>query len=258
VTNSSLSVATLGVPRIGPRRELKFALESVWAGKSDEKSLLETAAALRAANWARQKALGVTVIPSNDFSLYDRVLDTSVMVGAIPEIYGWKGGRVSLSTYFATARGSQGEAHGEACAHGHVHSHGVPAQEMTKWFDSNYHYLAPELSKGQTFQLASFKPVDEYREAKALGCQTRPVLLGPVTYLKLAKSKGASFDSLSLLTRIGDSLARCSRRSAPGGRRAHALRATRCSHRIIRRRKRQEGNAFELEGVGDNAGAFSG
>jgi len=90
----SLPVSTLGVPRIGPRRELKFALESYWSGKSDAAALLDAAAGLRAAHWARQKALGVTNIPSNDFSLYDHVLDTSVMVGAIPEIYGWTGGPV--------------------------------------------------------------------------------------------------------------------------------------------------------------------
>ncbi|MBN8968420.1 MAG: 5-methyltetrahydropteroyltriglutamate--homocysteine S-methyltransferase [Rhizobiales bacterium] len=196
---SFVSVASLGAPRIGPRRELKIALESFWACKSDEQSLLETAAKLRADNWARQKARGITVIPSNDFSLYDQVLDTSLMVGAIPQIYGWKGGAVSLATYFAMARGAEGGA--ETCAHGHAHhtGHGVPAQEMTKWFDTNYHYMVPEFSKGQTFALSSTKPVDEYREAKALGFQTRPVLVGPVTFLKLGKSKDASFDPLSLL-----------------------------------------------------------
>jgi 5-methyltetrahydropteroyltriglutamate--homocysteine methyltransferase len=194
----SLSVSTLGTPRIGPRRELKLALESYWSGKSDENSLLEAAAALRIANWARQKALGVTVMPSNDFSLYDQVLDTSVMVGAIPEVYGWKGGKVSLATYFAMARGSQGEAHDHACAHSH-HRHGVPAQEMTKWCDTNYHYMVPEFAKGQAFSLSSLKPIDEYLEAKALGYQTRPVLLGPMTYLKLGKSKDPSLDPLSLL-----------------------------------------------------------
>ncbi len=93
----SLPVSTLGTPRIGPRRELKFALESFWSGKSGEAALLEAAAGLRAANWARQRALGVTNIPSNDFSLYDHVLDTSVMVGAIPDAYGWNGGKVSLA-----------------------------------------------------------------------------------------------------------------------------------------------------------------
>jgi 5-methyltetrahydropteroyltriglutamate--homocysteine methyltransferase len=195
----SLPVSTLGTPRIGTRRELKLALESFWSGRSDETALLETAAALRAANWARQKALGVTVIPSNDFSLYDHVLDISVMVGAIPEVYGWKGGNVSLGTYFAMARGSQGE-HDHACAHGHHdHGHGAPAQEMTKWFDTNYHYMVPEFARGQAFNLSSLKPVDEYREGKALGYQTRPVLLGPITYLKLGKSKDATLDPLSLL-----------------------------------------------------------
>ncbi len=207
----SLPVTTLGTPRIGPRRELKIALEAYWSGKSDERTLLEAAAALRAANWARQNALGVTVIPSNDFSLYDQVLDTSVMVGAIPPAYGWTGGKVALSTYFAMARGAQ-VAEDELCAHGHhgasrdapqgasQHgSHGVPAQEMTKWFDTNYHYMVPEFSRGQSFSLASLKPVDEYREAKNLGYRTRPVLLGPVTYLRLGKSKDASLDPLSLL-----------------------------------------------------------
>jgi 5-methyltetrahydropteroyltriglutamate--homocysteine methyltransferase len=196
----SLPVSTLGVPRIGPRRELKSALESYWSGKSDAKALLESAAALRAANWARQRALGVTNIPSNDFSLYDHVLDTSVMVGAIPEIYGWSGGEMPLDTYFAMARGSQGEAHGPSCAHGHAEgAHGVPALEMTKWFDTNYHYMVPEFAKLQQFTLASLKPVEQYREAKALGYETRPVLLGPVTYLKLGKSKDPTLDPLSLL-----------------------------------------------------------
>jgi 5-methyltetrahydropteroyltriglutamate--homocysteine methyltransferase len=199
VSISSLSVASLGTPRIGPRRELKMALESFWSAKSDEKALVETAAALRAANWARQKSLGVTVIPSNDFSFYDQVLDTSVMVGAIPEIYGWKSGSVSLATYFAMARGSEAETSDQACVHGHDHGHGVTAQEMTKWFDTNYHYMVPEFGRGQKFTLSSTKPVDEYREARALGFQTRPVLLGPVTYLKLGKSKDASLDPLSLL-----------------------------------------------------------
>src|SRR5216684_4568324 len=172
---SSLSVASLGTPRIGPRRELKMALESYWSGKSDEKSLVETAAGLRAANWARQKSLGINVIPSNDFSFYDQVLDTSVMVGAIPEVYRWKGGPVSLATYFAMARGSQAEAADQACAHGHhANGHGMPAQEMTKWFDTNYHYIVPEFARQQAFRLASAKPLDEFVEARELGVHTRP------------------------------------------------------------------------------------
>jgi 5-methyltetrahydropteroyltriglutamate--homocysteine methyltransferase len=196
-----LPIATLGTPRIGPRRELKLALESYWAGKSSEAELLGAAAGLRAANWARQKSLGVTVIPSNDFSLYDHVLDTSVMVGAIPEAYGWKGGPVTLKTYFAMARGAQGEGHGAGCGHAH-HGHGAAAQEMTKWFDTNYHYMVPEFHKDQTFKLSSRKPIEEYEEAKGLGYQTRPVLLGPVTFLKLGKSADPAFDPVSLLDRL--------------------------------------------------------
>jgi 5-methyltetrahydropteroyltriglutamate--homocysteine methyltransferase len=201
-STASVSVATLGTPRIGPHRELKTALESFWAGKIDEAALVKTAAQLRADNWARQKARGVTVIPSNDFSFYDQVLDTSVLVGAIPQVYGWKGDSVSLATYFAMARGAQGDS--ETCEHGHAHhhGHGVPAQEMTKWFDTNYHYMVPEFSKDQTFALSSTKPIDEYKEAKALGYQTRPVLVGPVTFLKLGKSHDASFSNLSLLDKL--------------------------------------------------------
>ena len=200
MSHFSLPVATLGTPRIGPRRDLKLALESYWSGKSDESALLTTAAALRAANRARQKALGVTVIPSNDFSLYDHVLDTSVMVGAIPPHYGWTGGPVTLATYFAMARGSdRGTGHGVHDHAGESHAHCAAAQEMTKWFDTNYHYMVPELSPRQRFALSSLKPVDEYLEAKALGYQTRPVLLGPVTYLGLGKSRDADFDTLALL-----------------------------------------------------------
>ncbi|MCH8686685.1 5-methyltetrahydropteroyltriglutamate--homocysteine S-methyltransferase [Pedomonas mirosovicensis] len=200
---TSLPVSTLGVPRIGPRRELKLALEAYWSGKSDAATLLQAAARLRAENWARQKALGVTNIPSNDFSLYDHVLDTSVMVGAIPDVYGWTDGPVPLDTYFAMARGSQGGGHSDTCSHGcTAHSHGVPALEMTKWFDTNYHYMVPEFTTGQQFRLASIKPIEEYLEAKALGYETRPVLLGPVTYLKLGKSKDPSLDPLSLLENL--------------------------------------------------------
>ena len=205
ISTSALPVASLGTPRIGPRRELKFALESFWSGATDEKALIEAGAGLRAANWARQKKLGVSVIPSNDFSFYDQMLDTSVMVGAIPEIYRWNGGQVPLATYFAMARGAQGQTHEASCGHinhGHEAAHGVPAQEMTKWFDTNYHYMVPELAKDQQFTLASRKPIEEYEEAKALGYQTRPVLVGPVTFLKLAKSKDAGFNPLSLLDRL--------------------------------------------------------
>lgn len=201
----TVTIATLGFPRIGPKRELKFALEAYWAGKTDADALLDTARDLRAKTWTRQAALGVAHVPSNDFSLYDHVLDTAVMVGAIPAAYGWSGGTVDLATYFAMARGDQGRPAAEACGPGCGHApgaDGVPALEMTKWFDTNYHYLAPELSPGQAFALTSSKPVDEFLEAKALGVHTRPVLLGPVTFLKLAKTKAEGFSPLSLLSAL--------------------------------------------------------
>ena len=218
--SSSVTVATLGTPRIGPRRELKTALESFWSGKIDEAALRETASGLRAANWARQKGLGITAIPSNDFSLYDQVLDTSTMLGAIPRGYGWKGGPVPLATYFAMARGSQTDVDEASCEPGCTHKQhgqGVPALEMTKWFDTNYHYMVPEFHKGQEFDLASTKPVDEYREAKALGYDTRPVLIGPVTYLLLGKAKDEGLDPLTLLPGLLPVYADVLRRLAANG-----------------------------------------
>lgn len=187
-----VSVASLGFPRIGLRRELKTALESYWSGRSDLDALLSTASTLRRVNWTSQKEHGADIVPSNDFSLYDHVLDISAMLGAVPEAYGWKGGTVDPVTYFAMARGSQG-----CCAHG------VTAGEMTKWFDTNYHYLVPDLTADQTFRLSTTKVVDEYREARALGFQTRPVLLGTVTYLLLAKIRsGQDVSPLGLLERV--------------------------------------------------------
>ncbi|KNY33264.1 MULTISPECIES: 5-methyltetrahydropteroyltriglutamate--homocysteine S-methyltransferase [unclassified Agrobacterium] len=203
--NKTIPVASLGFPRIGRHRELKFALEGFWSGKIPETELLETAARLRAENWVLQREKGITHIPSNDFSLYDHVLDTAVMVGAIPSVYGWEGEDVSLSTYFAMARGSQSEAHA-GCGHAHgaddLHGLGVRALEMTKWFDTNYHYMVPEVSEDQHFVLTSQKPVEHFLEAKALGIHTRPVILGPVTFLKLAKAREAVFKPLDLLAKL--------------------------------------------------------
>ena len=199
----TVTVATLGFPRIGPRRELKTALENHWAGKTDAPTLLALAADLRAKAWARQRDLGADIIPSNDFSLYDHVLDMTAMVGVVPPIYGWTGGQVGLETYFAMARGAQDGDAREGCACGHAHDgKGAPAAEMTKWFDTNYHYLVPEFTADQTFRLAATKALDEYREAKALGFETRPVLLGPVSYLLLGKTRDADFELLSLLPRL--------------------------------------------------------
>lgn len=196
----TIKTANLGFPRIGRHRELKSALESYWSGKCDRTALLDTAKALRAESWRLQKDKGIDIIPSNDFSLYDHVLDTAVMVGAIPAAYGWKGGPVDLDTYFAMARGSQGDGHAD-CGHAH-HSHGVPALEMTKWFDTNYHYMVPEVSEDQDFALISQKPVDHFLEARELGIHTRPVILGPVTFLKLAKARPATFKPLDLLAKL--------------------------------------------------------
>ncbi len=188
----TVTIATLGFPRIGPRRELKHALERHWRGETSSADLLDTAAGLRTVAWSRQRALGADWLPSNDFSLYDHVLDTSMMLGAVPARYGASDGQADLATYFAMARGTTGDDAG--CGHDHG---GSTACEMTKWFDTNYHYMVPELVAGQRLTLNALKIVNEYREAKAQGFDTRPVLLGPVTWLTLAKGRDVDpFDFL--------------------------------------------------------------
>ncbi|HWZ28107.1 MAG TPA: 5-methyltetrahydropteroyltriglutamate--homocysteine S-methyltransferase [Gemmatimonadales bacterium] len=169
----------LGFPSLGAARELKRATEGYWAGKLPAADLLETARTLRARHWTMQRDAGIELVPVNDFSLYDRMLDTCAMVGAVPARYALRAGSlVDLDTYFAMARGSQGKGRD------------VVAMEMTKWFDTNYHYLVPELAADQRFSLSSTKPVDELREAKALGIPAKPVLIGPVTFLLLSKTTG--------------------------------------------------------------------
>jgi 5-methyltetrahydropteroyltriglutamate--homocysteine methyltransferase len=188
----------LGFPRIGPRRELKKALEGFWAGRTTEADLQATAKSIRKQNWLLQKSLGIDFIPSNDFSFYDHVLDTCALVGAVPSRFHWHGDNVGLGTYFAMARGVT--AANAQCAHcGSTDAAG--AMEMTKWLDTNYHYLVPEFEAGQRFRLSSTKPFDEFSEARALGVQTMPVLLGPVSFLLLGKSD-PNFDRLSLLPRL--------------------------------------------------------
>ena len=182
--------SNLGFPPLGAARELKRATEGYWSGKVSRAQLLATGAELRRRHWQLQKSLGVDRIPANDFSFYDRMLDTSAMVGAVPSRYGWKGDWVDADTYFAMARGSQGKGRD------------VTAMEMTKWFDTNYHYIVPEIERGQRFRMASAKPANEYREAKALGIDATTVLIGPLTFLLLAKTKGAAFDRLSLLDEL--------------------------------------------------------
>lgn len=181
---------TLGFPPLGAARELKRATEGYWSGKTTRDTLLATGAELRSRHWRLQREAGIDLPPSNDFSLYDRVLDTSALVGAVPARYGWNGSTVDLDTYFAMARGVQGGGKD------------VTAMEMTKWFDTNYHYIVPEFTEDQTFRLSSSKPVDEFTEAKKLGIATKPVLIGPVTYLLLGKTKREGFDRTSLLDRL--------------------------------------------------------
>jgi 5-methyltetrahydropteroyltriglutamate--homocysteine methyltransferase len=179
----------LGFPRIGPQRELKFATEGLWAGERSTGELAKVARSLRAQNWKLQRDAGIDLIPSNDFSYYDQMLDTIALVGAVPERYGWDpdSSDVDLDTYFAMGRGRQA---------GGVD---VTAMEMTKWFDTNYHYIVPELERGMSFRLASRKPFDEYEEAKELGIETKPVLIGPLSFLLLGKCVGEEFDRLELL-----------------------------------------------------------
>ncbi|MGI4756472.1 MAG: 5-methyltetrahydropteroyltriglutamate--homocysteine S-methyltransferase [Janthinobacterium lividum] len=181
--STSLKTSSLGFPRMGSNRELKFALESFWKGQTTETELLAVARSLRAQHWKLQKDAGITSIPSNDFSLYDQVLDALVLVGATPERFGNQAN--SLTQYFSLARNSQEQT----------------AMEMTKWFDTNYHYLVPEWSSGLTFKPDTGKLLSEIQEARALGIQTRPVLIGPVTLLLLGKPVG-DFDITLLLSKL--------------------------------------------------------
>ncbi|MFG2531074.1 5-methyltetrahydropteroyltriglutamate--homocysteine S-methyltransferase [Streptomyces sp. NPDC048516] len=182
--------ATLhGYPRQGPNRELKKAVEGYWKGRAGADALRATAAELRRANWRQLAEAGVHEVPTGDFSYYDHVLDTSVMVGAVPDRHRAAVAGDALDGYFAMARGTQK----------------VAPLEMTKWFDTNYHYLVPELSPDTVFAADSGKQVAELTEALALAPAARPVLVGPVTYLLLAKPApgvAAGFDPLTLLDRL--------------------------------------------------------
>jgi 5-methyltetrahydropteroyltriglutamate--homocysteine methyltransferase len=170
------ATANLGFPRFGIRRELKFALEKYWNNKLTESELFYQGSQLKQAHWSLQSERGIEIIPSNDFSFYDQVLDTAWMFGAIPERFRALKNQLSpTDLYFAMARGWQAD------------DIQVSAMEMTKWFDTNYHYIVPEISNNQTFELNSQKPVDEFLEAEQAGYHTRPVLLGPITFLLLAK-----------------------------------------------------------------------
>lgn len=187
--SGALRTNVLGLPRIGKQRELKKACEAFWAGKISKNELLGQSQALRRENWERQQAAGIDLIPSNDFSLYDQVLDMALTLGAIPPRYAALAAD-KLELYFAMARGEQQAGKD------------VIAMEMTKWFDTNYHYIVPEFTKEQAFSLFDTKPVDEYKEARALGIQTKPVLIGPVSFLLLGKEKEEGFSRLDLLDRL--------------------------------------------------------
>ena len=187
--SKQLRTNVLGFPRIGEHRELKKACEAFWEGKISEAELQQTAKELRKKTWQRLAEAGIDLIPSNDFSLYDQVLDLSITLGVIPERYNALRNN-SIQLYFALARGLQKDGND------------VTALEMTKWFDTNYHYLVPEFVKQQQFSLQSTKAVDEFNEAKALGIVTKPVLIGPVTYLLIGKEKEPGFQRIDLLDRL--------------------------------------------------------
>ncbi|MGA9152192.1 MAG: 5-methyltetrahydropteroyltriglutamate--homocysteine S-methyltransferase [Candidatus Nitrosopolaris sp.] len=181
---------TLGFPRVGLRRELKRALESYWAGNSTQEELLTVGHELRARHWQHQQEAGVDLVPVGDFAWYDHVLTTSLLLGNVPARHQNKDGPVDLDTLFRIARGRAPT--GEPAA----------AADMTKWFNTNYHYIVPEFTKDQEFKLTWTRLLDEVDEALALGHKVKPILLGPVTYLWLGKEKGEEFDRLSLLNKV--------------------------------------------------------
>lgn len=178
----------LGYPRIGAQRELKKACEQYWSGKISYEQLEQTGKNIRLENWKIQKEAGIDIIPCNDFTFYDQVLDMTLTTGTIPERYADIAMRPDI--YFAMARGYQED------------SIDITAMEMTKWFDTNYHYLVPEFVKDQQFRLNSDKIFNEFAEAKSLGINAKPVIIGPVTYLLLGKEKAADFDKIDLVENL--------------------------------------------------------
>ncbi|WP_404339438.1 5-methyltetrahydropteroyltriglutamate--homocysteine S-methyltransferase [Pseudoalteromonas mariniglutinosa] len=180
----------LGFPRIGKKRELKFAVEAYWAGKSSLQQLQQQGQAIRAENWALQADAGIELLPVGDFAWYDHVLSTSLLVGAVPARHQTADGNVDIDTLFRIGRGRAPT--GCACA----------ASEMTKWFNTNYHYIVPELSAEQTFKLTWTELFTQVTEAQQLGHTVKAVLLGPVSYLHLAKCAGKEFNKLTLLEKL--------------------------------------------------------
>lgn len=186
----------LGFPRIGRDRELKKAQEAFWKGELDEAGLRAVGKHLRATHWQAQKGAGIDLLPVGDFAWYDQVLTHSLTFGVVPERFRHGGeAKPTLQTLFAMARGAVG-SHGDSCCGG------AHAQEMTKWFDTNYHYLVPEFTADQRFALSWDQLFEEVDEARALGHTVKPVVIGPLTYLWLGKAKGGDFDKLELLERL--------------------------------------------------------
>jgi 5-methyltetrahydropteroyltriglutamate--homocysteine methyltransferase len=196
----------LGFPRIGHQRELKFALERYWRGEDNAKGLESTAISLRARHWQLQKDAGMDLLPVNDFSLYDQVLDNSLLLGAIPQRFGDLGRHSHADAAFCIARGRDADGNP------------VAAGEMTKWFDTNYHFIVPELRPGQAFHISSEKLFEEVREARALGHEAiKPVLPGPLTWLWLSKAEKEEFDRLELLDSLVETYGEILRRLADLG-----------------------------------------
>jgi 5-methyltetrahydropteroyltriglutamate--homocysteine methyltransferase len=189
----------LGFPRIGADRELKKALESYWKGDLEQSALQAVGRELRARHWQLQKDAGIDLLPVGDFAWYDQVLSHSLTFGVIPERFDSvknARGLPTLDTLFAMARGAS------ASCCGGEHATAQYAQELTKWFDTNYHYLVPEFSADQQFKLSWEQLFEEVDEALALGHKVKPVIIGPLTYLWLGKAKGTDFDKLELLERL--------------------------------------------------------
>ncbi|MDX9665013.1 5-methyltetrahydropteroyltriglutamate--homocysteine S-methyltransferase [Pseudomonas sp. P5_152] len=190
---------TLGFPRIGADRELKKALEAYWKGDLDQAALQTVGRDLRARHWQLQKEAGIDLLPVGDFAWYDQVLSHSLTFGVIPQRFDStrdEQGQPTLDSLFAMARGAT------ATCCGGEHAQAQYAQELTKWFDTNYHYLVPEFSVDQQFKLSWEQLFDEVDEARALGHNVKPVIIGPLTYLWLGKAKGNDFDKLDLLERL--------------------------------------------------------
>jgi len=183
-----IQTANLGYPRIGLNRELKVALEKYWKNNLTISELTQTAEQIQLVNWQIQKENGVDVIPCNDFSLYDHVLDTAIMLGVIPERFLIPELADKHDRYFAMARGFQSNQ-----------TENIHALEMTKWFNTNYHYLVPEISPDTALLLDPEKIINSYTLSKNAGFETRPVLLGPVSFLLLSKSHKPGFNPLSKL-----------------------------------------------------------